>query len=180
MGLRARITDQFPVWKFRLVFISRDFQRDNCGHRCARGNQSRCLAWHAHNLRGPTNDLLFNHGANMVASAAIGIHCSARHFGEDIRRRARPVHPAEKARMRIARRIGHNRFKVGAHLLCANPALRQRRIYIRLKLFGNRRPNTALARILHFIKGGVEHSMGGLTESRPVFRVKCHGVGIGF
>ena len=164
MGLRARITDQFPVWKFRLVFISRDFQRDNCGHRCARGNQSRCLAWHTHNLRGPTNDLLFNHGANMVTPAAIGIHRRACHFGEDIRRRARPVHPPEKARMRIARRIGHNRFKVGAHLLCANPALRQRRIYIRLKLFGNRRPNTALARTLELIERRIKHSMGSGTK----------------
>jgi len=47
----------------------------------------------------------------MVASAAISIHRRARHLGEDIRRRTRPVHPAKKARMNIAGIIRHNGFE---------------------------------------------------------------------
>ena len=87
----------------------------------------------------------------MVAPAAIGIHCRARHLSQDIRRCARPIHPAKKARMNIPRIIGHDPFKLGLHLLRANPALGKGRINLGFQGLRHRRPNPPLPRAFKLI-----------------------------
>ena len=108
----------------------------------------------------------------MIAPADIGVHRAGGNLGQQIRRRARAMHPAEEARIGIARAIGQQRFHPAHHVRHAPALAGQRRLQRVLDLARQLGPHAALTGVLQPVDGGIQHMVGLRAELVPVFRVE--------